>query len=280
MDAYASAKYKFFHSLAPTAVAITNADDEYGPYMVKTTQANAHSYGFDDGSKFGASDLVASEINYSLRGTSFTVKKRYSDESARIASKLVGKFNVENMLAAISALYFGVEGFSLQTLAELSEKITPVHGRFEQIELSNGAIAIVDYAHTPDALENVLQTIRELSPHANVITVFGCGGDRDKTKRPLMGTIAEKFSNVVVITNDNPRTEDAATIANDIVAGMKSRPQIILDRAEAIRTTLSQATSGSVVLLAGKGHEDYQIVGKEKRHFDDREEVLKFLKTL
>jgi UDP-N-acetylmuramoyl-L-alanyl-D-glutamate--2,6-diaminopimelate ligase len=279
MGNYAAAKYKFFNSLSTTAVAITNADDQYGEYMVKTTHANAHSYGMDDGSKFGNSDLVASDISYSLRGTSFTIKKRYSDESARVSSKLVGRFNVENMLAAMSALYFGVEGFSLQVLAELSDKIAPVHGRFEQIELPNGAISIIDYAHTPDALDNVLQTIRELSPDANVITVFGCGGDRDKAKRPIMGAIAEKFSNSVIITNDNPRTEDPVTIANEIKAGLSpdTNAEIILDRSEAIRKALSQADAHSVVLLAGKGHEDYQIIGKEKRHFDDREEVQKFL---
>src|SRR5205807_9874926 len=126
---------------------------EYASFMTEHSQANVHSFGFDD------ADILATNINYSLRGTSFTISKRYSDEQSIIAGKLVGKFNVENILAAVSALYFGVAGFSLEVLAETAPTLRPVRGRFEQIELPNGALAIIDYAHTPDALENVLQTI-------------------------------------------------------------------------------------------------------------------------
>lgn len=279
MERYARAKQRLFNSLKSNAVAITNADDEYGQYMIEHTQANAHSYGQHDNSNFGSADILASDIEYSLRGTTFSVKKRYSDEAATITSKLVGSFNVENMLAATSALYFGVEGFSLSVLAELAPKINPVHGRFEQIELPGDAIAIVDYAHTPDALENVLQTIRSLAPHASVTTVFGCGGDRDKTKRPLMGAIAEKFSDTVIVTNDNPRTEDPLAIAADILEGLRApkKAAVVLDRAQAIRTALLSAQEDAIILLAGKGHEDYQIIGNEKRHFDDREEVLRIV---
>ena len=279
MEHYALAKQQFFTSLKPTAVAITNIDDPYGSAMIEETSANSHSYGLDDGSHFGSSDIVASNITYSLSGTSFTVKKRYSEEKAEIRTKLVGAFNVQNMLASIAALYFGVEGCSLQSLADLSEKINPVRGRFEQIELPNGAVGIIDYAHTPDALENVLKTIRALSPSAEITTVFGCGGDRDKTKRPLMGAIAERYSDKTIITNDNPRTESPEAIANDILEGLRSKKQnsIILDRATAIRMALTDTSSTSVILIAGKGHEDYQIVGKEKHHFDDKEQVLNFI---
>ncbi|MBS1904472.1 MAG: UDP-N-acetylmuramoyl-L-alanyl-D-glutamate--2,6-diaminopimelate ligase [Bacteroidetes bacterium] len=282
MEAYASAKQKLFTGLKPNAVAITNADDEYGAFMIENTSANAHSYGQHDGSRFGSADILASNVEYSLRGTSFNVAKRYSDEEAVIASQLVGEFNVENMLAAISALYFGVEGCTLSVLAELSSQIRPVHGRFEQIELPGDSVAIVDYAHTPDALENVLKTIRSLAPHSTVTTIFGCGGDRDRTKRPLMGAIAERYSDEVIVTNDNPRTEDPKAIADEILTGFRSpkKAVVVLDRAQAIRRAILSSQGDSVILIAGKGHEDYQIVGKEKRHFDDREQVLEVREML
>ncbi len=277
MERYAAAKQQLFTSLKPTAVAITNSDDEYGSFMIEHTQANAHSYGAMDSTPFGSADILASEISYSLRGTSFTVKKRYSDEQATIASGLVGSFNVENMLAAISALYFGVEGYSLEVLSKLAAEVRPVRGRFEQIELPNGGIAIIDYAHTPDALESVLKTIRALSPDSHLTCVFGCGGDRDRTKRPIMGRIAEQLSDEAIITNDNPRTEDAASIANEIRAGMTAAATatIILNRSAAIKHAIRDCPPNGVVLIAGKGHEDYQITGKEKKHFDDKEEVEK-----
>lgn len=282
MERYADAKKQFFTSLKPTAVAITNIDDPFGALMIEQTNANSHSYGLDDGSHFGSSDIVASNISYSLGGTSFTVKKRYSEESAEIKTRLVGAFNVQNMLASIAALYFGVEGCSLQSLAELSQKINPVRGRFEQIELPNGTVAIIDYAHTPDALENVLRTIRALSPTAQITTVFGCGGDRDKTKRPLMGAIAERYSDHTIITNDNPRTENAHSIADEILEGIsikkRAETDILLDRKEAILSTLNSSGANDVILIAGKGHEDYQIIGKEKIHFNDMEVVEEWMR--
>jgi UDP-N-acetylmuramoyl-L-alanyl-D-glutamate--2,6-diaminopimelate ligase len=271
MDEYAKAKQKFFTSLKETAVAITNANSEYGSFMTEHSAANVHSYGFS------AADIIASNIGYSLRGTSFTINKRYSDEQSQFQSKLVGKFNVENVVAAASALYFGVAGFSLEVLAQAAPSLRPVRGRFEQIELENGGLAIIDYAHTPDALQNVLQTIRMVDPSAKLTTVFGCGGDRDKTKRPKMGAIADRLSDSVIITNDNPRTENDHAIAHEILEGIekdhRKNVEIILDRAEAIRKALSSVGKNGVILIAGKGHEDYQIIGKEKIHFNDREVV-------
>jgi UDP-N-acetylmuramoyl-L-alanyl-D-glutamate--2,6-diaminopimelate ligase len=282
MENYASAKQRFFTGLKETAVAITNSGSDYGEFMTEHCIANVHSYGLDDGTKFGNADIVASAIEYSLRGTSFTIKKRYSDEQTVFQSKLVGKFNVENLLAAASALYFGVEGFSLEILSQAVPGIRPVRGRFEQIELPNSGLAIIDYAHTPDALENVLLTIRSLDPDTKITTVFGCGGDRDRTKRPKMGAIADRLSDAVIITNDNPRSEDPHAIAHDIIQGipMKKRidTEIILDRAEAIQTALDASGEVDVILIAGKGHEDYQIIGKEKKHFDDREVVEMWVK--
>ena len=283
MENYAAAKQKFFSGLKETAVAITNARSDYGEFMTEHCIANVHSYGLDDGTKFGNADIVASKVEYSLRGTSFTIKKRYSDEQTVFQSKLVGKFNVENLLAAASALYFGVEGFSLEVLSQAVPGIRPVRGRFEQIELPNSGLAIIDYAHTPDALENVLLTIRALDLNTKITTVFGCGGDRDRLKRPKMGAIADRLSNAVIITNDNPRSEDPHAIAHDIIQGipMKKRvdTEIILDRAEAIKTALNVSGEDDVILIAGKGHEDYQILGKEKIHFDDREVVQSWIEN-
>jgi UDP-N-acetylmuramoyl-L-alanyl-D-glutamate--2,6-diaminopimelate ligase len=153
-----------------------------------------------------------------------------------------------------------------------------VRGRFEQMTAPKGWTAIVDYAHTPDALEKCLQSIRHLLPPTGagkVITVFGAGGDRDRTKRPLMGRIAAMLSDAVIVTSDNPRTEDPEAIIREIVEGIGDRSKLmtIVDRAEAIRTAVSNARPGDVVLVAGKGHEDYQVIGKEKIHFSDREVI-------
>ncbi len=276
MEAYAETKQRFFTGLKETAVAITNADDAFGAFMTEHSIANVHSYGRQDGSEFGSSDIVASNITYSLRGTSFDLRKRYSEERARFESKLVGEFNVENLLAAASALYFGVEGYTLEVLSELVKQLKPVRGRFEQIELANGALAIIDYAHTPDALENVLTTIQKLRIEGKIYTVFGCGGNRDKTKRPLMGAIAEKLSDAVIVTSDNPRTEDPAVILQDILQGItdSTNVQAIIDRKKAINNAMSLIKANDILLIAGKGHEDYQIIGKEKIHFDDKEVVL------
>ena len=281
MEDYAQAKQTFFSELKETALAITNFGSVYGEFMTEHTIANSHSFSLQNGTTFENSDLVASRVEYSLRGTSFTIKKRYSDEQTLFHSKLVGKFNVENLLAAASALYFGVEGYSLEVLSEEVPKLLQVRGRFEQIELPSGALTIIDYAHTPDALENVLRTIRVMDPDSRIITVFGCGGDRDRTKRPKMGAIVASISDQSIITNDNPRTEDPHSIANEILTGFelstRSKTQIILDRAEAIRYALNSLRPGNILLIAGKGHEDYQIIGKDKIHFDDKEIVEEWI---
>jgi UDP-N-acetylmuramoyl-L-alanyl-D-glutamate--2,6-diaminopimelate ligase len=279
MDAYLAAKKKLFDNLKDTAVAITNADDENGRTMVRDTIANVHSYGIRTNDSARA-DLMAYDLERSANGTKFGIEKRYSNERAICHSPLVGDINVENVLAAASALYFGVEGFSLDAIAGFIPKLQAPRGRFERIALSNGASAIVDYAHTPDALENVLKTIRAVMKEGQIMTVFGCGGDRDKGKRPQMGAITASLSDKVIVTSDNPRSENPFTIIEEIVAGVpashRSKIQTEPDRAKAIILAISMAKAGDVVLLAGKGHENYQIIGTEKHHFDDREEVLKY----
>jgi len=279
MEEYFAAKRKLFDSLKDTAVAVTNADDPRGFDIASKTNANAHSYGMH------GADLIATNVKLSATGSTFKVEKRYSDERAEFHSPLIGAFNVENVLAAVSALYFGVEGYSLEVLAELVPKIKPVRGRFETVHLPNGATAIIDYAHTPDALENVLQTLAQIRGYGSrIITVFGCGGDRDALKRPQMGSIAAKLSDQVIVTSDNPRSEDPETIISHILDGIpdseKNKVETEPDRAVAIVNGLNLAKSADLVLIAGKGHETYQIVGAERHHFDDREEVLKFTRNI
>jgi UDP-N-acetylmuramoyl-L-alanyl-D-glutamate--2,6-diaminopimelate ligase len=280
MEAYFAAKQKLFDLLKDTAVAITNADDPNGLPIVSNTVANVHSYGIRKQGIAAHADLMAYNVQLSTEGSKFLVEKRYSNEHTIFESPLAGKINVENVLAAASALYFGIEGFSLESLAKLIPHIQPVRGRFERIALKNGAYAIIDYAHTPDALQNVIETIRAIiPPMAQIITIFGCGGERDKGKRPLMGEIAAKLSNHVIITSDNPRSEDPLVIIDDILAGIpdseRNSTQIEPDRAKAIVLGISFAKADDIVLIAGKGHENYQIIAGERKHFDDREEVLK-----
>ena len=196
----------------------------------------------------------------------------------RINVNLPGEFTVYNSLCASSALL--ELGFSIEDVAKSAEKIKQVKGRAERVTISKNFTVIIDYAHTPDGLENILKCIKGFSK-GKIITVFGCGGDRDKSKRAEMGRIAGELSNIAVVTSDNPRTENPLLIINDILAGMektKSKLAIIENRRQAIEFALSKARRGDVVLLAGKGHETYQIIGNEKIHFDEREIIKEYFK--
>ena len=192
--------------------------------------------------------------------------------------KFSGKFNAYNLTTVYAATrLLGIE--QMEALTTLSQ-LRPVSGRFETIMADDGTMAIVDYAHTPDALENVIDTILGVGTARRLITVCGCGGDRDKTKRPEMARIAAEKSHTAIFTSDNPRTEDPEAILRDMEQGVEGRHNylVITDRAQAIRAALRMAEAGDVVLVAGKGHEDYQIIGTEKRHFSDQEEVKRELK--
>jgi UDP-N-acetylmuramoyl-L-alanyl-D-glutamate--2,6-diaminopimelate ligase len=285
MEEYFNAKQILFNRLTDTAVAVTNADDPYGERIIENTVATAHRYGVvarGAEPREQHADLYATNVTLGLEGSTFTVRKRYSEERADFRTRLIGEFNIENLLAAISALYFGIEGYSLESIASLVTDVTSVRGRFESVAVPGGTTAIIDYAHTPDALQHVLETTRSLTK-GTVITVFGCGGDRDKTKRPEMGRIAAELADRIFITSDNPRTEDPLTIIDQIVAGvpadLRSKVEVIPDRASAIQAALDLAQAGDAVVVAGKGHETYQIIGKEKHHFDDREQVQDWIKS-
>lgn len=262
---YRDAKKAFFDSLPKGAFAVTNADDKNGMVMVQNTKADVKTY-----SLRAAADFKAKVLEESFEGMCLDIDGR------EVSVSFIGRFNVSNLLAVYgAALCMGRQ--PEEVLVSLSA-LHPVNGRFETIRSCEGVTAIIDYAHTPDALANVLSTINEiLKQRGNVITVCGAGGNRDKGKRPLMAQEAVKGSDKVVITSDNPRFEEPQAIINDMLAGL-DREQMrkvisLADRKEAIRTACMMAQPGDVVLVAGKGHEDYQEVKGVKHHFDDHEVV-------
>lgn len=269
MDAYFEAKKILFDGLKDNAYAITNLDDASGRAIVASTPAVKMTYSAQQ-----PAAIEARNIDLSIDGTAVEIV--HHQETTSIASSLVGRFNVYNILAAFSA---GVSlGIPAQTVREGIQRVRRVRGRFEKIRSARGWTAIVDYAHTPDALDKCLRTIHDVLPkgqRGKIITVFGAGGDRDKTKRPLMGAVAGGLSDFVVVTSDNPRTEDPVTIIEEIVRGLPQGTRFLreLDRRKAIHTALGMAAPGDVVLIAGKGHEEYQVIGTQKIHFSDREVV-------
>ena len=273
MEEYFHAKKILFNSLSGDSVAVTNADDVWGMKIVSATNVRRLSYGIS-----GKADIQATDVRLSLDGTTFTITAE--NETQTLTSPLVGRFNVYNVLAAYAT---GLAlGCPHEAIAAGISRVKNVRGRFERIASPRGWTVIIDYAHTPDALDKCLWTIHDVQPRENrgrIITVFGAGGDRDRTKRPLMGKIAGSLSDVVIVTSDNPRTEDPQQIMNEIIAGIP-REAIVSqepDRKRAIRAALQQARPGDIVLVAGKGHEDYQVIGREKIHFSDREIVQDYI---
>jgi UDP-N-acetylmuramoyl-L-alanyl-D-glutamate--2,6-diaminopimelate ligase len=280
MDEYRDAKAILFRELLPDANAILNLDDPTADYYARCTQARV--LGFTVRGKTGAV-LSASIKQMTIQGTSFDLSSPWGEREVML--KLAGVHNVQNALGALAAaMSMGAE-FD-QSISAL-ESFAGVPGRLESVELpreSSGARkqnfrVFVDYAHTEDALVNVMKALRELRP-SRLIAVFGCGGDRDRTKRPKMGRAVEEMADLGVITSDNPRTEDPHAIIGDICAGLRKQSKFIVepDRARAIVLAIREARAGDVVLIAGKGHETYQIFGKEKRHFSDVEEAAKALR--
>lgn len=264
---YLKAKKLFFDNLPETAFAVTNADDKNGLVMMQNTRAEVKTY-----SVRGDADFKAKIIECHFEGMYLEIN------GMEVGVQFIGKFNVSNLLAVYgTAVMLGKNPYDV--LVALS-KMRPVSGRFDAVRSSVGQIAIVDYAHTPDAIENVLSAIHGvLEGKGKVITVCGAGGNRDKGKRPLMAREAVRQSDIVLITSDNPRFEEPQDIINDMLAGLDSeqRRKVIsnVDRREAIRTACRLAQKGDVILIAGKGHENYQEVKGVKHHFDDKEEVAK-----
>ena len=263
MENYLKAKKSFFDNLPRNAFAITNLDDKNGPVMIQNCRGDIKNY-----STRTICDYRARLVETHLDGMILEFNNR------EFSTMLTGRFNISNLLAIYGA---AVElGKDPEEVLRVMSTLRPVSGRFETLHSAEGISAIVDYAHTPDALKNVLGTINEvLRGKGNIITVVGAGGNRDKGKRPIMATEAVKGSNRVILTSDNPRFEEPQDIINDMLAGLSDEQKknviSIVDRKEAIRTACALAQKGDVILVAGKGHEDYQDVKGVKHHFDDKE---------
>ncbi len=274
MDNYRAAKLRLFKMIKAEGknYAIINADDPWSDEIIAATTVPCHSYGINN-----SADFRADELKIDLNGSSFRL--RYGGQSLHIKMKLIGLFSVYNALAAISfALQEGIDPGLIQSALA---KVEGVPGRFEKVDCGQDFAVIVDYAHTPDGLENILKTARALGKK-RLICVFGCGGDRDRGKRPLMGEIAAKYSDFCVVTSDNPRSEEPQDIIAEITPGMdkveNSRYAIIVDRREAIRHAIHLARNDDLVVIAGKGHESYQLVKDRVLEFDDRVVAAEFLK--
>jgi UDP-N-acetylmuramoyl-L-alanyl-D-glutamate--2,6-diaminopimelate ligase len=264
---YIDAKKGFFDQLPKTAFALTNTDDKNGKVMLQNTAARKESYTLR-----GVGTFKGKVLESGLFGLHMTIDEQ------EVWFKLIGRFNAYNLLAVYgTAILLGEKEENV--LTELSQ-LAPPPGRFQQIHSKDGKIAIVDYAHTPDALQNVLETINDLKEdNQQVITVVGCGGNRDKGKRPQMASIACNLSTKVILTSDNPRNEEPQDILNDMQTGVsitqRKKVVSISDRREAIKTAVMLASDSDIILIAGKGHENYQEIKGIKHHFDDREEVVR-----
>lgn len=267
MANYFKAKASLFADLVAGDFAVINADDEYADKFLECVSPTVNKYTYGVATK---ADVMAKNISFSGEGASFTCIIQGKEYQTNLSMN--GMFSVYNVLAAIATAL--ALGFDIEKSIRVLEKIKGVAGRFEIV--TTKPTVIVDYAHTPDGLENVLKAAREITPHdGNLICIFGCGGDRDATKRPKMGAIAENLADKVIITSDNPRSENPQQIITDILAGLKSTANVIVepDRELAIKEAYKIAQINDIVLVAGKGHEDYQILAEETIHFDDREKV-------
>ena len=275
LDDYFEAKALLFSADYLTGRAIINKADKYGQKLIERLQGKpVWTYSVDD----STADLYMEDLSYSAVGVSGTICTPKG--KAKVTSPLVGQFNLENLLAAVgAALHLDV---SLDSIVEALPQFNGVPGRMERVQVEGAdshkaqdISVIVDYAHTPDSLDNALKAARPFIS-GNLICVFGCGGDRDRSKRPKMGRIAYEQADRAIVTSDNPRTEDPERILQDVVAGISGEldeDQVISDRAQAIRSAILSAKAGDGIVIAGKGHEDYQILGTEKIHFDDREQA-------
>jgi len=274
MEDYFDSKSLLFNQDYLKNRAVVNIDDAYGRRIVETLNSEqVWSYSTSD----NTADLYASDLQYQPNGVKGMLHTPKGDTA--FVLPLVGQFNLSNMLAAVGAVL--ELGLDLSAIVEKLSQFSGVPGRMERVQISpdQDISVIVDYAHTPDSLENLLKASRPFIP-GQMICVFGCGGDRDRTKRPIMGKIVAELADLTVVTSDNPRTENPDRILEDVLAGIPAtvKPVVMCDRSAAIRTAIMDAKPGDGVLIAGKGHEDYQILGTEKVHFDDREQARNALK--
>jgi len=274
MENYADAKASLFTSLDSNAVAVVNGEDPWSERMVRDCRARLIRFGFGSDMDYSARDVMINS-----RGSNFVLVT--PDGRTEVSMSLVGRYNIENALAA-AALVGEAFALNVHQIAAGLARASGAPGRLQSVDAGQPFTVLVDYAHSDDALENVLATLRPMTRGA-LRVVFGCGGDRDRGKRPLMADTACRLADAIYVTNDNPRTEDPEAIIREILcgvpAGAAKRVRVEPDRRSAIRLALSDAAPGDIVLLAGKGHENYQIVGQTKHHFDDREEAQGFLQS-
>ena len=269
MENYFNAKAILFKNLKEGNFAVINIDDEYGKRFLEIVPEDVRKYTYGVKNK---ADVMAKDVEFSLNGAEFTLVTK--DGEYKVSLHMNGMFSVYNVLAAVTAAI--AQGIDIKVALRALENVKGVAGRFEVV--AKKPLVIVDYAHTPDGLENVLNSAREITPKdGKLICLFGCGGDRDATKRPKMGAIAEKIADKIVITSDNPRSEDPQQIITDIIAGLKSvdpeKVTVEPDRGRAIELLKTISNNNDVIIIAGKGHEDYQILKDKTIHFDDREQA-------
>jgi UDP-N-acetylmuramoyl-L-alanyl-D-glutamate--2,6-diaminopimelate ligase len=273
MDEYFNAKALLFKNLLPSARAVINADDPWGRKIPSITPARVLTFGIQ-----ADTDIRAENVVLTINGIQCDIL--HDGEKTEINSKLIGRFNVSNILAAFGA---GIAlGIPKNTIRDALNNLTSVRGRFERLSSPDGWTVVIDYAHTPDALEKALHAIHDVfdgNRSGKIITLFGCGGNRDRSKRPAMAHIATSLSDITILTSDNPRYEDPESIIDEAMIGVTMGADVRrqVDRRKAIIMALESARSGDVVLIAGKGHEEYQVVGDQKISFSDRAVVEEYL---
>jgi UDP-N-acetylmuramoyl-L-alanyl-D-glutamate--2,6-diaminopimelate ligase len=273
MENYLEAKKILFDTLTDTSLAISNKDDDYGIRILNSYKGEKKFYSINK-----ESDLKAENIKIGLNGLSFNIN--VNGVTHTVISSLTGRFNVYNILAAIECCLRYEIG--IDTILYAISKFEAAKGRFNRTMLPNGACAIVDYSHTSDSLKNAIEAAIDVrnseGVNGKVITLFGCGGDKDKTKRPVMGKIATDLSDYVIISSDNPRTEDPMSIIGDIEKGIEVNKQyeVEADRDKAIKRSIEISKKGDIILICGKGHETYQEIKGVKSHFDDQEIIQKY----
>lgn len=287
MEDYFNAKSLLFKNMVPQKkdifidttlgrkVCVINYDDDYGKRLINLCNVK-DVFLYCKNTKNKNTKFIATKIEYTSSSTTFELLYPQQNK-IKITTSLLGEFNVYNILAAFATAYS--QGIDVNTIIEGISKVSSIPGRIEKVPIPKNFTVVIDYAHTPDALQKVITVLKQL-PHNKLIVVFGCGGDRDRSKRPIMGAIATSLADYVIVTSDNPRTEDPQKILLDIEVGIKKvgnkNYEIILDRKQAIYKALSIAKDNDIVLLAGKGHENYQIIGTQKIHFDEREIITEF----
>ncbi len=269
VEDYFSAKAKLFDNIKEDGTAVINYDDPYGLRLIKTVKGRVVSYGLNK-----EAQVTVLEKTMDIRGTKLLLHA--FDDTFEVRSRLIGEFNVYNILsAAAAALSMGIKKEAIIAGIGALEKVP---GRMQSFEIKPGVLAIIDYAHAPEALKNALMTVREIT-EKRLIVVFGAGGDRDRGKRPIMGKIAEEMADVAIVTSDNPRTEDPQAIIDEVLSGMKlpQKRKVIVDRREAIAEAVRMAEKGDVVLVAGKGHESYQEINGVRREFNEEKIIREAL---